>query len=546
LTFRPLIAFAALALAAGCGRSGSEAKRDAATSNSGKRVGLEPVRSVQLLENHAGALIVWRRAAVRDRVLVHLDGHADLDWLPDVTIARFAAADADELAAMEQHPYATNGDDLGSFGTWNFIYPAARLGLVRELVWVVPDGTLHDPPASEALVSRLILGKLQMIPLDEARGIREDGRSIRGTVLGLKLMICELDDLPPFDEPVLLDVDLDYLTTPSAMGQEVAARPSSTPHALVDRLRARGIRTDLATIAFSTVGGFVPPQCRWLGPALRDALQREPDDAVDRWKRRAEADEAAASGRDSAAVAAWRKLAAEHPDDGSLWYALSLAEARFGRAAAGRDARAKAVAADPILEDASLFEADALWLNQNYADALDGYRQYLRVRPSGPFVAYAHYREAACLTRTGRIEEAIATLRKLIADAPGRGDAHADLGLLLREEGQLDAAIDQFLEARKLRPDVAAYAMALGTTYARQERFDEALGSLEAAVARRPTWVPARVNLGLVLERIGRQVDAARQLNAAAVLEPHDSRVARLLARLKRQGVVTTEVAARP
>jgi tetratricopeptide (TPR) repeat protein len=546
LTLRPFIAFAALMLAAGCGRSGSEAKRDAAMSGSGSRVGIDPVRTVQLLENHAGALIVWRRAAVRDRVLVHLDGHADLDWLPDVTIARFAAADADELSAMEQHPYATDGETLRRFGSRNFIYPAARLGLVRELVWVVPDGTLHAPQASEELVRRLILGKMQMIPLDEARGIHDDGRSIRGTVLGLEVTICELDDLPAFDEPVLLDVDLDYLTTRSVISEEVDARPSSTPQALVDRLRGRGIRTDLATIAFSTVGGFVPPQCRWLGPALTSALARGPDAELDRWKRRAEADEAAAGGRESAAVAAWRKLAAENPDDGSLWYALALAEARFGRAAAERDARARAVAADPILEDASLFEADALWLNQSYADALVRYREYLRLRPSGPFVAYALYREAGCLTRTGRVDDAIATLRKVIGIAPGHGDSHADLGLLLREEGQLDAAIDQLLEARKILPDVGAYAMALGTTYARQERFDEALVALEGAVARRPTWVPARVNLGLVLERVGRQVDAARQLNAAAVLEPGDARVARLLMRLKRQGFVTTEVAARP
>ncbi len=541
-----MIAFAALTLAAGCGRSGGEGRRSAAAPSPGARVGIDPVPAVHLFENHAASLIVWRREAVRDRILVHLDGHADLDWLPDVTIARFAAADSDELSALEQHPYAADGETLKRFGSRNFIYPAARLGLVRELVWVVPDGTLRDPLAAEELVRRLILGKMQMIALDEARTLHLERNTIHGTILGLPVTICELDDLPALDEPVLLDVDLNFLTTRSVMSQEVAPRPSATPDALVDRLRAHGVRTDLATIALSTMGGFVPPACRWLGPALRAALRRAPDAERDRWKRRAEADAAAAGGREPAAVAAWRKLAGEHPDDGSLWYTLARAEAGSGRSAAPSDARAKAVAADPILTDSALFEADALWLNRRYPDALDGYRDYRSSRPAGPFAAYCLHREADCLTRIGRVEDAIAALRKVIAIAPGNGDAHADLALLLREEGQLDAAIEQFLEARKLLPDLAAYAMALGTTYATQHRFDEAVDALEAAVARRPTWGAAQINLGLLLARIGRPVDAARHLNAAAVLEPRDPRIARLLTRLRRQGIATTEVAAHP
>jgi hypothetical protein len=41
-------------------------------------------------------------------------------------------------------------------------------------------------------------------------------------------------------------------------------------------------------------------------------------------------------------------------------------------------------------------------------------------------------------------------------------------------------------------------------------------------------------------------VDAASHLNAASMLEPRDPQIARLLARLRRQGITTTEVAGRP
>ena len=546
MTLRPFIAAAALTLAAGCGRSGGEAGRPVARLTHGARVGIDPVPAVHLFENHSASLIVWRRAGVRDRILVHLDGHADLDWLPDATIARLAAADPDELQALELHPYAIDGKTLERFGIWDFIYPAARLGLVREYVWVVPDGTLRDPQAAEELVRQMVLGKMQMIPLDEARTLHLEGRTIHGTILGLKTTICELDDLPTFDEPVLLDVDLDFLTTRSASSQEVTARPSLVPGPLVARLRARGVRADIATISFSTMGGFLPPACRWLGPALVAALERAPDAEGDRWTRRAEADAASEAGRESAAVATWRALSAEHPEDGSLWYALSRAEAKSGRSSAEAAALAKAVAADPVLEDAPLFEADALWLNQRYAEALDVYKDYRRARPSGPFLAYTLRREAGCLVRTGHADEAIATFRKVIAIAPDHADTRLDLGLLLRDRGDLDGAIAQFLEARKILPDLAAYAMVLGTTYAKQGRIGEAVGALEVAVSRRPTWVQAQVNFGLLLAQVGRPVDAATHLNAAAMLEPRDPQIARLLARLRRQGITTTEVAAHP
>ncbi len=461
-TQRSFMAFAALALAAACGTPRVDA-----------------VPAVHLFENHSGSLIAWRAAGVRDRILVHVDGHADFDWLPDATIRRLAAASPDELAALELHPYELDGKTLDRFGIWNFVYPAARLGLVREYVWVVPDGTLRDPQAAQELVRAMILGKMQGISLDEARTLHLEGRVIRGTILGIKVTVCELDDLPRFDEPVLLDIDLDYLTTRSATTQEVLFEPAVMPDALVARLGRRGIRTDLATISYSTMGGYLPPTCRWLGPALRAALRREPE--------------------------------------------------------------AKAVAADPILQDAQLFEADALWLNERYADALPLYTAYRASRPQGPFLAYTLRREAGCLARAGHPDEAIAKLREVIAIAPDHGDTRLDLGLLLRERGDLDGAIAQFLAARKILPELATYAMALGTTYGMQDRIAEAVETVEAAVSLRPTWVKARVNLGFLLARVGRPVDAATHLNAAAMLEPGDPEVLRLLEQLRRQGIATAE-----
>ena len=113
--------------------------------------------------------------------------------------------------------------------------------------------------------------------------------------------------------------------------------------------------------------------------------------------------------------------------------------------------------------------------------------------------------------------------------------------MLLRERGDLDGAIAQFLAARRILPELATYAMALGTTYAMQDRIAEAVEAVEAAVSLRPTWLKAQVNLGVLLARGGRPVDAATHLNAATMLEPGDPEVVRLLEQLRRQGIATAE-----
>lgn len=525
MTLRALYAIAALCLPVGCGSAGAPATARAI-------LGVDRVPAIHLYENHSSSLVAWRKAGVHDRILVHVDGHADLDWLPDATIARLAAAEPEELAQAELHPYALDGTTHRRFGIWNFVYPAARLGIVREYVWVVPDGTLGDPGRAQAFVRGLVLAKMQGIGLQEARSLRLEGRVVRGTLLGLPTTICELADLPAFDERVLLDVDLDFFTTRSAATQEITDRPWLDPAGLVERLRARGLQADVATVSYSTYGGYVPPSCRWLGRAMTDALEGAVEDAAAR--------AAAFSG-----APRFHDLTARYPDDASAWYGLARAEERAGRLAEAETARRRAIVIDPIFLDAPLFEADALWTNGAYAEALEAYRAYRRGRPIGPFGAYALRREASCLARLGRDREAIVALRRVVAAAPAHADSWLDLGVLLRETGDRAGALAAFREARRILPEQAAYAMALGTTYALEGRLDLALVEMLAAADLRPSWAHARLNAGALLLDAGRLDEAAEHLDAAAFLEPGHPQLQRILARVPGGGAGLTRTAAR-
>src|SRR5713101_7357848 len=148
------------------------------------RAGIEPASLIYRIENHDEAYSIWRDAGVKERILVHVDAHHDMWW----------------LKKRERLSIA------------NYICPALQDGLVRKVFWVIPDG-------SWAIAGRRrhVLRQAKRILKDypEPRGVLRIERSrISAIVDGKPLEICPLDSLPPLEEDVLLDLDVDYLLIP--------------------------------------------------------------------------------------------------------------------------------------------------------------------------------------------------------------------------------------------------------------------------------------------------------------------------------------------
>jgi tetratricopeptide (TPR) repeat protein len=509
----PAAAALAALLVGGCAPGD---RRDAA-SGTESPLGAGP--AVHLLESHASALVVWAAAGVRDRVVVHLDARPGVDWLPDDTIARMAAAEPLELAALAADPGEALGDALARFSSSNFLYAAARLGIAREVVWVVPDATFDLPDARMRLVRDVLVARLQGVTPDEARGFRDESGRMRGRINDVALTICRLADLPDLPDGVLLDVDLSFLTARSALSPAAAPESWIDPGDLPGVLEARGVRPDVITVSLSTLGGYAPAESRWIGRELEALFRGEPVDRAAAAARGAGAT-ALAAGEAGRAAALYRDVLRAAPEDGSAWYALAQALEKAGEPGAAREALRRAERHDPILAHATLFDADRLWDAARIPEALERYEAYLGRHARDRYGVHVERRRGGCLVRMGQVEAGTEALRAVVARAPDHAAGRHDLGVALLEQRQAAAAAEHLAAARDASPSVAQYRLDLAAAYLAERRTLEAMREMDEALRLRPCFVAARARLAQVLLRQGRAGDAAPHAAVAVALQP--------------------------
>jgi tetratricopeptide (TPR) repeat protein len=98
--------------------------------------------------------------------------------------------------------------------------------------------------------------------------------------------------------------------------------------------------------------------------------------------------------------------------------------------------------------------------------------------------------------------------------------AHHNLGILLRDQRELDEAAQHFQEVLRIRPDDAWAHHELGSIRQSQGRFDEAAFHYRQAIANDPTLAQTRYNLGNLALQLGNPEEAVRSYQEALEIRP--------------------------
>lgn len=129
-------------------------------------------------------------------------------------------------------------------------------------------------------------------------------------------------------------------------------------------------------------------------------------------------------------------------------------------------------------------------------------------------------REIDAIQRDGRVDDALALLRVLVADHPQLAEGHARLGGVLLEVGRYREAQCALSHAVELAPDRTLAWCLYAEASHRSGSLELAAEAYRRAIGLAPRFVRAYNNLGLVLAEQGRGEAAIKVFEAALSIEP--------------------------
>jgi len=139
----------------------------------------------------------------------------------------------------------------------------------------------------------------------------------------------------------------------------------------------------------------------------------------------------------------------------------------------------------------------------------------MATKPPAPASA-ALWNAAVAHHQAGRLDEAAAMYRKVLAASPQHFDAKHLLGVVALQTGRLDEAAGLIAEALAINPKFAAAHNNLGNVWLRKGRDAEAAICFQKAVQIQPSYGDAHYNLANLLRRAGKLREASTHFLRAA------------------------------
>ncbi|MCG8408733.1 MAG: tetratricopeptide repeat protein [Phycisphaerales bacterium] len=133
-------------------------------------------------------------------------------------------------------------------------------------------------------------------------------------------------------------------------------------------------------------------------------------------------------------------------------------------------------------------------------------RQIQRLRQSiksNPNHADLHYRLGLLLKNRGQIEDAIEAFRQAVQINPCYMKALIKLGLALKEVDQTEEAVEVFKQATEIQPEYVDLHYQLGLLFIQRYQFEIAVEHFEYAVQGNPENIGFQANLALALQNMG-------------------------------------------
>lgn len=137
-----------------------------------------------------------------------------------------------------------------------------------------------------------------------------------------------------------------------------------------------------------------------------------------------------------------------------------------------------------------------------------------------PENAEAHNNLGVALKNIGQLDDAVACYRRALKIKPAFAEAHGNLGIALNRLGRLDEAETSYRCVLEIKPDFAQAHYSLANTLRDLGRLDEAEASYRQALRIKPDYTEAHINLGIIINNLGRLDEAEASYRRALKIKP--------------------------
>jgi tetratricopeptide (TPR) repeat protein/SAM-dependent methyltransferase len=145
------------------------------------------------------------------------------------------------------------------------------------------------------------------------------------------------------------------------------------------------------------------------------------------------------------------------------------------------------------------------------------YQRILQVAPDHP--GALHFM-GLIARQMGKTEIAIELIGKALLFKPDYAEAHGNLGNALRQQGRIEDAIASYRTALRLKPDMVEVYVNLGNVLKEQGKLDEAIASYRKALTFNRDFAEIHTNLGNALREQGKPNEAIASYRRALMLKP--------------------------
>jgi arylsulfatase A-like enzyme/Flp pilus assembly protein TadD len=186
----------------------------------------------------------------------------------------------------------------------------------------------------------------------------------------------------------------------------------------------------------------------------------------------------------------------------------------------------------PHSYNVSYYAGRSLLAMRRFVEAIGPLKEAVRLAPAMP-ITYVYLSSAQA--GAGRIDDALATIRRALDASPRSAELHLARGRLLLQEGTLREAALALETSRILNPGDASTRAALADVERGRGNLEAALLEASAAVDLAPDWAGGHVAKGLVLGALGRERQAGAEFRRALELEPEHHDALYFLAAIERR-----------